>query len=316
MTTQTLFAKKHRLKIMQRAPVDELPGFRLTQRDREIVRAIYQHRALTTAQIEALFFPPSNGQGRAPSATRCQHRLKLLYHHGFLMRDEQPLKVLSAARKPLVYLLDQKGAALVAQMLGLDVEEIDWRPKDNQVSTLFLDHLLATNNVRVAITIAARQKGYAIEIWLDDKTLKREMKDYVMLTGPQGGQEKAAVVPDGYFALHAGEYRYHHFLEIDLRTVVGEASKWGRRDWARKIKVYLAYHNGGQYQERYGTRSLRILTVTTGEKRLSNLKRITEKSGGRSRFWFTTFDLATSSKILTEPIWQVAGREGLHVLTW
>jgi len=34
-------------------------------------------------------------------------RLKLLFHHGYLFRDEQPTK-LTEGRRPLVYVLDQK----------------------------------------------------------------------------------------------------------------------------------------------------------------------------------------------------------------
>jgi hypothetical protein len=60
-------------------------------------------------------------------------------------------------------------------------------------------------------------------------------------------------------------------LEIDLRTVTGVASVWGKRDWARKVSAYLEYYRSGNYQERYKTQSLRILTVMTGEKRLERV---------------------------------------------
>ena len=48
-----------------------------------------------------------------------------------------------------------------------------------------------------------------------------------------------------------------------------EASRWGARTWAKKVRAYLEYYQSGQYQERYGTQSLRILIVTTGERRLT-----------------------------------------------
>lgn len=205
---------------------------------------------------------------------------------------------------------------MVAHHLGIEEDALDWDPKRSQLSPLFLDHLLATNDVRIAVTLAAARHGFKIVTWLDEQTLKSDqMKDYVTLTGPQGGEQKAAVVPDGYFALHAGDYIYDYFLEIDRRTVTREATAWGKRDWARKVSAYLAYYHTGQYQKRYQTKSLRILTVTTGDTRLANLKATTEAVGGKSRFWFTTFALATPERILTEPIWQVAGRNGLRTLT-
>ena len=61
-------------------------------------------------------------------------------------------------------------------------------------------------------------------------------------------------------------------------------------------------------------KSLRVLTVTTSEKRLSNLKLVTESAGGRELFWSSTFDQATAESVSTDPIWQVAGEGGLKCL--
>lgn len=291
------------------------PGLRLTPRDAAILMAVYRYRALTTKQVEKLFFSDGNAGGLSSKAnTRCQYRLQLLYHHRYLAREEQAQKP-SEGRKAFVYFLDKQGAQLVEELL--DGEELDWKPGEHKVSTLFLDHLLATSDARIAITKAANKQNFSVATWLDDRTLKRrQMTDVVMLHGPQGRVQRAAVVPDGYFLLDTGQYLYHHFLEIDLGTVTGAASTWGKRDWARKVSAYLEYHQSGKYQERYKTQGLRILTVTTSEKRLSRLKAITEKTGGRSRFWFTTFEQVRASDILVDPIWNVASSKDLRALTW
>jgi Replication-relaxation len=307
-----------RLKRLDGVQAVALPGLRLTPRDAAILMAVYRYRALTTPQIERLFFSHdiTNKPRRRDDKpnTRCQYRLQLLYHHGYLTRDEQPQK-LTEGRKPFVYWLDRKGAELVTELL--DGEELDWNPREHAVSNLFLEHLLATNDVRAAITMGAHAHHFDVATWLDDRTLKRlQMTDTVMLQGPQGRTQMAAVVPDGYFVLDAGAHFYHHFLEIDLRTVTGVASKWGRRDWARKVAAYLEYYRSGKYQERYKTQGLRILTVTTGEKRLANLKAATEQAGGRARFWFTTFEQVRNRDILLDPIWHKAYEEGLHTLIW
>ena len=55
-------AKKPRLPRLKRAAPESLPRFRLKGRDKEIVKAVYTSRALTTAQIEALLFAPDAGQ--------------------------------------------------------------------------------------------------------------------------------------------------------------------------------------------------------------------------------------------------------------
>jgi hypothetical protein len=295
-----------------------LPGLRLTPRDASILFAVYRYRALTTPQIERLFFSDNNAKLTASEVpklnTRCQYRLQLLHYHGYLTRDEQPQK-LSEGRKPYIYWLAQRGAEIVAELL--DGEELDWNQREHHVSPLFLEHLLATNDVRVAMTVAARKQNFSIATWLDDRTLKRQhMNDVITLRGPQGATQRAAVVPDGYFVLDTVKHLYHHFLEIDLRNVTGAASIWGRRDWARKVQAYLEYYRSGKYQARYQTQGLRVLTVTTGEKRLANLKAATEKAGGRSRFWFTTFEQIAKSDVLTDAIWQKAGNNGLHTLIW
>jgi Replication-relaxation len=303
--------KRRRLPSLKRVEQNELPAFRLTARDVEIIRAVYEYRCLTAPQVEALFFT-SVLRANGPVNTNCQHRLKMLYHSGYLFRDEQPSK-LSEGRKPLVYFLDRKGAEFLGRELGVTVE---WDRGDNDVSYPFLGHLLATNEVRVAVTLSARKHKWDLLTWLDDKTLKGEqMKDKVTIKGDRGGRVQAAVVPDSYFRLDAREDIYNFFLEVDRGTVTGEATQWGRRDWGRKVKAYLEYYKSGMYKKRYQTADMRILTVTTGETRLAHLKEITEEAGGKARFWFSTFDRVKQGDILTDAIWNVATRAGLAALT-
>jgi hypothetical protein len=197
---------------------------------------------------------------------------------------------------------------------------------------MFLDHLLATNDVRIAIEVAAEHNSYKLIDWLDEKTLKsREMKDSVVITGPQGTRRRTTIVPDGYFYLYNGEYEFHNFLEIDMGTETGLSSKFGRRDFSRKIRGYLAYYETGRYQQKYDPNGrydesqmpMRVLTVTTGVKRMANLKEITENvlleahaPSEFRRFWFTTFELVSPESVLVEPIWTVVGQEGLSSLVW
>ena len=294
-----------------------MPRFAQTPRDVAIVRAVHVYHALTAAHIAALFFTPAphrSGDARSVSS-RCRNRLKLLFHAGYLLRGEQS-QTLSEGRKPLVYFLDAKGAELIAHLDGCGVADLDWHPRENKVGWLFLDHLLATNDVRIALALATRTEGCTIERWLDDKTLKRaHAGELVTLTGPNGKTQRVAVVPDGYFVLGTPAATYHCFLEVDRATTTGESSVWGRRAYGLKVAAYLAYYRSGMYQARYQTKSIRILTVTTGEQRLANLKAITEHAGGKSRFWFTTFErIRTAQDVLTDPIWEVATREERHAL--
>ena len=299
---------KNKFKITDR-PTDpkQLPTYRVTQRDLGVIYSVYTHRVLTTEQIQALHFA---------SPALCRSRLRRMFQHGLLWRTELPTK-LSEGRRPLVYFLDEKGAEFLLEHYDLEPEDLDWDKEYNTVSDPFIEHLIKTNEIRIALEVAAQRNSMTIEKWLDDKTLKsKQQKDYVTLTGPQGGKLKTAIVPDGYFYFQLAEKQYsHNFLEVDRATVVGMYSQSGRRDWARKIRAYLAYHQQGLYTKRYGTKSMRVLTVTTHQKRLQNLKAITEKAGGKGRFWFTTFEQVTPEKVLTEFIWYKAGSNQLHSLT-
>lgn len=304
--------RRHRL---ERAGADALPPLRLTKRDLAIVNACYEYRALNTPQIQQLFFNHSNTYGQL---VQCQHRLKLLYHHGYLYRDEQPTKFREGHR-PLIYFLDRKGAQLLSEYLGVEPAALDWHPRSNAAGAghLFLDHLLKTNDVRIAISLAAAQEQAVIESWLDDKALKsQQMKDYVQLHDIGSDEAPVALVPDGYFCLKLGNRQQHHFLEADMGTVIVAWGNPDRRAWAKKIHTYLKYHEHGQFQQRYQANSFRVLTVTTGERRLTHLKQVTEEAGGKARFWFTTFSQLTPETALSQPIWHIAGREGVYSLLW
>lgn len=286
-------------------------GLRLTERDRAVVDALDRYRALTAAQIAALFFGRKETAQGGSVSSRCQYRLKLLFQHGYVWRDAPPAKP-SEGRRPLVYCLDRRGVAWLTQTNPERVQKTRWRGRHNLVSWPFLAHLLATNEVRVAVELAARQQGIGLDAWQDERRLRST------LVGQPGFAPKAALIPDGYFRLVDRGFRYHQFLEVDRATeTVGYAEDRSRhKTFARKIQAYLAYYGSGQYAKHYGTRALRVLTVTTSPTRLRHLKAVTARVGGGSQFWFATLQQISQASVLTQPIWEVAGTEGRYPLLW
>ena len=81
-----------------------------------------------------------------------------------------------------------------------------------------------------------------------------------------------------------------------------------------RVQAYRVYTESGRCSERYGTRSLRVLTMTVGPKRLANLKRSTEKAGGRQMIWFTTLEQVGTRGLLSAAVWEVAGERSRKAL--
>lgn len=280
----------------------------LTARDRDILRQVYSHRLLTREQIERLLFQPDHGQDHFTKTSKVRKRLKLLFQHGYLERIPMSVGVGTWAWQP-VYRLARKGADLIAVERGVTLNElVYWGKSDDkdqrtsQVSPLFLQHTVQVNDVRIAVTLAAQWHGYAIEKWIDDTQLKsQEMKEYVAVT-ERGGLRRIAVIPDAYFSLSLGNRRAPFFLELDRATM--STVRWNTR-----VKAYMTYLRTGKYTERYQSKSLRILTVTTTPLRMWNLMKATVKAGGKGLFWFTTFDQVNANSVFFSPIWLLASDE-------
>ena len=306
---QTRSENPVRRKILKRADDSKRPKFRLTQRDIDIVTAVYKYRVLTAPQIYSLFFSkellPIGGKS---VSSRCQLRLKNLYHSGLLHRFQQPLNF-NEGSKPLLYQLDKEAVPLLARVFDVSPDEIDWKPKDNKRGFFtFLNHLLKTNDVMIAIELAAKANGFEIKKWIDETVLRSEtMKAYVYLPTHKGSEVKRTLVPDGYVQLSDTNFDYHHFLEIDMGTE--DLKRFGE-----KIPRYLAYYNSGGFEKTYGAKSMRVLIITTGARRAENLRKTTEELGGDIEFWFSDFTAVNPASIFTEPIWSIAGYEGKYSL--
>ena len=269
---------------------------RLTARDKDLILWVYHLRVIRRNQLQRLIFPSKN---------TANARLRHLHEHGYLTRRRLPVEHGEGSSQYL-YLLASRGAQLVADRLGVDVAEIRWRRSQNHVSSMFLEHTLMVNDLRIAVELASRRHGHHLERWIPEDELKRP-PDRVQIEAERGRSRRVAVVPDGYFCLSSNQRRAHFFLEADRPTVPN-------RRWAQKTKAYLAYVRSGAYARRYQTECLRVLTVTTSEKRMGNLLRSTAQAGGGAIFWFTYCDLLAPETILSAPIWSVPGQSSKSVL--
>jgi hypothetical protein len=283
----------HRKRLPRHRRVTNPPRMRLTARDMAVILAVRDYRVLRRDQIQRLLFPSQN---------TTNYRLQRLFQHGFLERRWRPIEY---GQNPgqAIYLLGKKGADLLAKSVDVASEIVMRRGVSHTVHSPFLQHTLSVNEVHIAFALGVQRAGYGIDKWIREDELKA-VGDYVFSSSTSGIPRQVAIIPDAYFALHLGGRRAHFLLEVDRATETN-----GR--WKRRVQAYLAYIASGQYSRRFGTTSLRILIITTSLERLTNLQRATVEVGGGSLFWFTTMELVQPETVLSEPIWQVAGQEGM-----
>ncbi len=269
--------------------MEERPPMALTERDRQVIKGVNDHRALMTEQIQALFFG---------SRSTAQSRLSRLYQHEYLERHFPTLFGDASASTQAIYTIGKRGAQLLVDTFGYDRRELRL-PKRGALSWKFIEHLFAVNEFRVAIVLAARLKGWTLEDW-QDETVFRAKPDYVALIDKKGRTRHKPVLPDGYFLLTTPVGKARFFLEVDRGTET--LSKF-----APQIRVYEEYVVSGKYQARFQAKSLRVLVVTKNERRLHSLMQVTERVGGDRKYCFTTIDRITHENVLTGAIWKRLG---------
>lgn len=288
MTSRCTMSEQKRRKRNRRD--DHPPAMVLTKRDKQIIEMVYQCRVLRQDQIHALFF------GASTSAS--QRRLALLFHHGFLTRVFLTVRA-SYMLSPALYMLDKRGAELLRMEFGYD--DIAWTTKSNDVGQPFLEHTLAINDVRVAVMLACRQtKDFVLLDWRSEAQMKADY-DRVTITPPKGRAAHISLIPDSFFVVQTPQGKAPFFLEVDRGT-----ETTGR--FQTKILAYQAYIQSGAYQQRYGFKSIRVLTTAPSLKRLEGLKIVTESAGGGQRYWFAVQGDISVQSALHEPIWWVAGQ--------
>jgi Replication-relaxation len=279
--------KKYRNPHVRQKPAQ---GRVIQPRDIDVIEAVWRFRVLTQKQIEQLFFG---------SRETARYRLQYLFDGGYLDRKFLP-PVMGMGRSPTLYILDRLGLEQLRLERGYD--DLRWYGTSKDLSTQFLEHTIAINDVMVALTLACRKHQFEIEGWKTENEIKADF-DRVNIKAPSGKRESVPLLPDAIFSFIAFGQRNRCLLELDRGTEKTATFK-------EKITAYTAYFENGTYEARYQTTAGRVLTVISsrysGEKRLTDLKQATEQAGGKKRFWFTTSKSITPDTILFSPIWQLA----------
>jgi hypothetical protein len=287
-------------------------------RDVEIIRQVARHRFLRSTHLFALI---------GGSIPRIRERLGPLYHAGFLDRPRSQIEyhVRGGGSAPMVYALGPRGAQLLKIQDGLENADLDWARKNHTSGREFILHTLAVADLRVALTIACRQrKGFTLVE--PDQLLAAAPDETQQALSPwswrvriqhRGSVQEIGLLPDYAFALILPDGRRRPFIvEIDRGTMPVERATLDRSSMLRKLLAY----EGGRKQElhtsRFGWRNFRVLVVTSSNERAGTMRRLINRTpalNGSPLFLFADHETLMQADILGNA-WTAANGNGTALI--
>ncbi len=267
-------------------------GLALGPRDEALLTAIFLNRTMTRGQIQALFFS---------SVPRCNARLRQLYDWGYLSRAYLPTAPFGSQG---LYSVGRSALPLIALYLdrtGIRADEADVAAQCRRPALSLLEHTLAVGDVYVAAQKATALRPHVrLDHWLPERFCRHEyeVRRADGSTGPGTGRwRKEVFQPDAFLRLTRGDASAagNFFLEVDR----GHTNS---RQFAGKLRTHAHFLGSGLFADVFGWERFQTLVVTTGQKRLDNLRALAEREGS-TLFWFTTSEAVDRSGILA-PIWR------------
>lgn len=170
----------------------------LTSHEKEILASLYLHRLLTTNQIHQLHDPTKHVRAT-------QLRLRRLGERGFVAHA-----IGAMPGKQFRWFLTALGAEMAE--LGGDVEIRKFRMDLNRATSAHADHLMAANDLGVALTQAARRHG--------DQFDHRHWHHEVAHRYGRGSSDQLAADAAVIYDVHSatGVTSERRFIEVDRGT--------------------------------------------------------------------------------------------------
>jgi hypothetical protein len=289
---------KH-LPRFRRAPHEERPAFRLTNRDREALKIIFDNRWITAELLQDLLSPVPLTQRQQEALGKLiavkkatasgppqrikreiRRRLQYLYHHGFVQRHKL------SDGEPIAYALGNLGADELMMHYGIDRKEIEWTTKNRENSERYIRHALMVTHLRHGIVVSLRERGdLQLELWEPGgaSLAKVQYQDTVRTSsGPRTQDVDGVVKPDSLFQIVDRAKGIHYFPEADRSTMTNAR-------YLAKLKAYFAFWDTYVRDSRSSPiKQMRVLTITKSEARKDNLRKIAQQISPEAKglFWF------------------------------
>jgi len=264
---------------------------RITARDLQLLRGLFEVRILTLAQITQLYF--------AGAAEAAKKRIQTLKAARLIAQRPRPRPY----DRSILFLAKRGFELLLAGGHVADYPKLRWNAmqKRVRVSPLTLEHELSVNQIKIVFTNAVANHE---QLTLD--TFLTWPKLFAFNVQTAAWNESTFVRPDGYLELHdrrGGQERCHlAYLEVDRST-----ETLGRL--TAKAADYLHYYRSGGFARSQGRsaddyRSLpfRVLFVLANEERRNNLAAglLAANPPILSLAWLTTLE-----RILADPLGRI-----------
>lgn len=276
------------------------PGALLTARDVALLRSLATLRFLTSSQVRRLHFPSE------PTALR---RLRKLEGAGLVKRTVAPTMA------GHLVTLTTRGLETAVEASERGSELVRLRPP-NPPKPLFLRHLVAVNDFRIAL-LSSLRRSHDVELlgFVTDSDRRfagpgRRPHSPLAFSVDIPGEEPIRHAADAAFLLRRGDRRALFFVEVDLQTeVVGQP----RTGVGRFVRFYLhAFAQGRAHvhvPSLVGDRApeaIRALVVTPSGKRVENIRRVWgdkpfPSDAAKRLIWLADFDQLHAGDLLSMP---------------
>lgn len=279
----------------------------ITDDDVIMIRHIGQHRFRRSTDLVRLM-------SQRP-AKKIIERLGVLFHSGYLDRPRAQRDYFTAGKRTAyVYALGNLGAALLAELDGVDAPKVDWTDKNRDVGRPFMRHALLVGDVVTAF-LRATQNRPDVHVIEPSHILARSPEATQRADNPWKWRAKVpaaggllqdiANVPDRVFGLDFTQERkrVYFFLEADRATMPIVRSNLQQTSMQRKFLSYYHGHRAQLHQQRFGIGNFRVLTVTSGTKRMASMidavKQITDGKGSNLFLFTDAATLASTYDVLS-----------------
>lgn len=243
----------------------------LTKRDKQVLLAIYFHRCLTTEQITEMFFKyDSKGLLNSQASIIARRRLRKLFDYCLVDRFFIDVGENNGSSQAHI-ILDTVGARVVAGLLNLKMEEINWRYEMTEVRLPYLEHMVKINQFYVDLLNGARERGHEVVNFMTENHIRHDFTYW---------GKKMTFIPDAYGQYWHGDDGFHFFLEMDNGTMTPGV-------FGKKHQRYSAFYASGEYEKSYDNFPL-VLTITTSVDRVETLRRAVTKVDDTDMIWLFT----------------------------